>query len=95
DRVVFQAYLAPGGSELVRRWDPSRDRYTVPADAHWTLSGATLCMDFPGLAGGGDPNICIETHVWGPRISGNTSGAGRFALLNGDIEPGNSIARER
>jgi hypothetical protein len=92
-RVMFQAFLRPDGSELVRRWDPAHDAYTAPANAHWTLTGDTLCLVFPGL--GGDPNICIETHVWGPRISGNTAGSGRFAMVNGDIEPGNSIAKER
>lgn len=93
DRVVFQAYLRPDGSALVRRWDAGRDAYTNAAETRWTVSGTTLCLAFPGLAGGSD--ICIETHVWGPRIAGNTAGTGRFAMLDGDIEPGNSIAAQR
>ena len=92
DRVMFQAFLRPDGSELVRRWDPSHDAYTAPADGRWTVSGDTLCLQFPGLDG--DPNICIETHLYGPRIAGNTAGTGRFAMLDGNVEPGNSIAAQ-
>jgi hypothetical protein len=94
DRVVFQAFLRPDGSALIRRWDTARDAYTVPAEGHWRVSARTLCMDFPGLADG-DPNICIDVHVWGPKIAGNTSGPGRFAMLDGDIEPGNSLIASR
>jgi hypothetical protein len=92
DRVVFQAYFRPGGGALMRRWDGARDAYTTPADGRWSISGDTLCLSFPDLAG---PEICVETHTWGPRIAGNTAGPGRFALLDGNIEPGNSIIASR
>ena len=92
DRVMFQAYLRPDGSALMRRWDGAHDAYTAPADGRWSISGDTLCLAFPDLAG---PEICIETHVWGPRIAGNTAGSGRFALLDGNIEPGNSLVAAR
>ena len=92
-RVMFQAYLRTNGTALVRRWDAPRDAYTTPAEAHWSVTGSTLCMNFPGLATAGD--ICIEVHVWGPRIAGNTAGTGPFALLDGNIEPGNSLVAAR
>ena len=93
-RVVFQAYLRANGSALIRRWDAPHDAYTTPAEAHWSVTGSTLCMNFPGLlATPGD--ICIEVHVWGPRIAGNTAGTGPFALLDGNIEPGNSLVATR
>jgi hypothetical protein len=92
DRVMFQAYLQPGGSALMRRWDGSLDAYTAAAEGSWRVSGDTLCLSFPDMAG---PEICVETHVWGPRIAGNTAGPGRFALLDGNIEPGNSLVEAR
>jgi hypothetical protein len=92
DRVMFQAYLQPGGGALMRRWDGSRDAYTAAAEGSWRVSGDTLCLSFPDMAG---PEICVETHVWGPRIAGNTAGPGRFALLDGNIEPGNSLVAAR
>jgi hypothetical protein len=92
DRVMFQAYLRPGGGALMRRWDGSRDAYTEAAEGTWRVSGDTLCLSFPDMAG---PEICVETHVWGPRIAGNTAGPGRFALLDGNIEPGNSLVAAR
>ncbi len=92
DRVMFQAYLRPDGSALMRRWDGGHDAYTAPADGRWSISGDTLCLSFPDFAG---PEICVETHVWGPRIAGNTAGPGRFALLDGNIEPGNSLVAQR
>jgi hypothetical protein len=94
DRVMFQAYLRTDGSALIRRWDAARDAYTVPAEGRWSVAASTLCLDFPGL-GGGAPRICVEAHVWGPRIAGNTTGEGRFALLDGDIAPGNTILAAR
>ena len=93
DRIMFQAFLRADGSALIRRWDPAHDAYTVPDERRWSVSGSTLCLDFPGLAG--DDRICIEAHVWGPRIAGNGTGTGRFAMLDGDIEPGNTIVASR
>jgi hypothetical protein len=92
DRVVFQAFLEPGGSALMRRWDGARDAYTAPANGSWHISGDTLCLAFPDLPG---PEICVVAHTWGPRIAGNGPGSGRFALLDGKIEPGNSFVAER
>jgi len=92
DRVMFQAYLRPDGSALMRRWDGAHDAYTAPANGRWRVTGDILCLAFPDLAG---PEICVETHVWGPRIAGNTAGPGRFALLDGNIEPGNSLVAQR
>ena len=92
-RVMFQAYLRTDGTALIRRWDAPHDAYTSPAEAHWSVTGSTLCMNFPGLGEPGD--ICIEVHVWGPRIAGNTAGTGPFALLDGNIEPGNSLVAAR
>ncbi|HUB96453.1 MAG TPA: hypothetical protein VL993_11070 [Stellaceae bacterium] len=93
DRVMFQAYLRANGTALVRRWDAPHDAYTAPAEAHWSVTGSTLCMNFPGFEVTGD--ICIELHVWGPRIAGNSTGTGPFALLDGNIEPGNSLVATR
>ena len=92
DRVMFQAYLRPNGSALMRRWDGTHDAYTTPVDGSWTVSGDTLCLTFPDMS---DPQVCVEAHAWGPRIAGNTSGSGRFALMDGNIEPGNSLVAQR
>jgi hypothetical protein len=92
-RIMFQAYLRQNGSGLVRRWDTTRDAYTVPAEIHWSVEGSTLCLDLPGS--GGDGRICVEVHVWGPRIAGNGTGTGRFALLDGDLQPGNALLASR
>jgi hypothetical protein len=93
ERVMFQAYLRADHTALIRRWDAQHDSYTTPAEAHWSVNGSNLCMNFPGLDEAG--NICIEVHVWGPRIAGNTSGSGPFVLLDGNIEPGNSLVAAR
>jgi hypothetical protein len=93
ERVMFQAYLRADHTALVRRWDAQHNVYTAPAASHWHVDGSNLCMNFPGLDDAGD--ICIEVHVWGPRIAGNTAGSGPFALLDGNIEPGNSLIATR
>ncbi len=89
DRVVFQAYLRPDGSALMRRWEPDRNAYSTVAVRRWSVSGSTLCLDFP--ADERVPRTCVEIHVWGPRLAGNTKGPGQFAMIDGDIEPGNRI----
>ena len=89
DRLVIQAFLRGDGSALVRRWDAARDAYTMAAEGRWSVAGSTLCLDAQTL--GAAPRLCIDVHVWGPRIAGNTAGAGRFAMLDGDIEPGNTL----
>ncbi len=93
DRVVFQAFLRSDGSAQMRRWDSTHDAYTAIAPSRWNLDGDTLCLDFP--ANERVARTCIEIHVWGPRIAGNTAGAGPFALLDGSIEPGNTIVAGR
>ena len=93
DRLVIQAFLRGDGSALVRRWDAARDAYTVPAEGRWTVAGSTLCLDAQTF--GAAPRLCVDVHVWGPRIAGNTAGAGRFAMLDGDIEPGNTLVAAR
>jgi hypothetical protein len=85
-RVMVQAYLAPGGRALVRAWDSSRDAYTVPAERHWSLTGSTFCVDVPLV---GPEPICADIHIWGPRIAG--VGAKPYAMLDGDLQPGNTI----
>jgi hypothetical protein len=85
-RLMVQAYLGPGGQALVRAWDPSRDAYTVPTQRRWSLSGSTFCVDVP-LAG--PQPICADIHIWGPRIAG--VGAKPYAMLDGDLQPGNIV----
>jgi hypothetical protein len=90
DRVVFQAYLRADGSALMRRWQPAQNAYSPVAERRWSVTGDQLCLDFPPNER--VPRTCVQIHVWGPRIAGNTTGSGPFAMLDGDIEPGNSIA---
>lgn len=93
DRVVFQAYLRPDGSALMRRWEPAHNAYTAVAEQRWSVAGNTLCLDFSLSAD--VPRLCVEVHVWGPRIAGNTTGAGRFAMLDANVEPGNTLIAAR
>jgi hypothetical protein len=89
-RIMLQAYLGAGGQALVRAWDPARDAYTVPAARHWSLTGSTFCVDVPLV--GPDP-VCADIHIWGPRIAG--VGAKPYAMLDGDLQPGNIIGGGR
>jgi hypothetical protein len=89
-RIMLQAYLGPDGRALVRAWDPSRDSYTAPAALHWSLSGATFCIDVP--IKGANP-ICADIHIWGPRIAG--VGAKPYAMLDGDLQRGNLLGGGR
>lgn len=89
-RIMLQAYLGAGGRALVRAWDPSRDSYTAPAALHWSLSGSTFCLDLP--IKGANP-ICADVHIWGPRIAG--VGAKPYAMLDGDLQPGNMLGASR
>jgi hypothetical protein len=90
ERIMLQAYLGANGQALVRAWDPSRDAYTAPAERRWSLNGATFCVDVP-LAG--PQPICADIHIWGPRIAG--VGAKPYAMLDGDLQPGNIIGGGR
>jgi hypothetical protein len=87
DRLMLQAYLGPGGRALVRVWDGARDAYTPAAERNWNLKGSLLCI---GLTGNAPPSICADVHVWGPRIAG--AAARPYVQLNGDLQPGNTIA---
>jgi hypothetical protein len=87
-RIMFQAYLGAGGRTLVRAWDATRDAYTPLTTQRWSLSGATLCLDVPLT---GPQPICANIHIWGPRIAG--VGAKPYAMLDGDLQPGNIIGR--
>ena len=90
-RLIVQAYLGPDGRSLVRVWDPSRNAYTAPAERPWTLTGGTLCLDVP--APGNGP-MCADVHVWGPRIAG-VGVKPSYAMLDGDLKPGNVIGGRR
>ena len=89
-RIVLQAYLRPDGRALVREWVPARNSYTAVTERRWSLSGSTLCVD---LSSGGTPTVCAEVHVWGPRIAGYNTRP--YAMIDGDLQPGNTIAPGR
>jgi hypothetical protein len=88
-RIMLQAYLGADGRTLVRVWDASRNAYTAPAERRWNLSGSTLCIDLPS----GAVPVCADVHVWGPRIDG--VGTHPYAMLTGDLRPGNAILPNR
>ncbi len=77
----------------MRRWEPARNAYTTVAVRRWSVASSTLCLDFE--PSDDIPALCIEVHVWGPRIAGNSTGEGRFAMLDGSIEPGNTLIAAR
>ena len=89
-RIMLQAYLGPDGRALVRAWDPGRDAYTAPAERRWSLSGATFCL---GLPIGGSQPVCADIHIWGPRIAG--VGVKPYAMLDGDLQPGDTLGASR
>lgn len=82
-RIVLQAYLAADGRALFRRWMGSRDSYSAPTAARWSLDGDRLCLDASTLA------FCVRVHAWGPRIAG--VGIHPYAMLDGDLERGNTV----
>ncbi|HEX5319156.1 MAG TPA: hypothetical protein VFW46_08365 [Stellaceae bacterium] len=86
-RLVVQAYLRADGSSEIREWDPRRDAYTAPVERRWSLDGTRLCLDPPS------GRICADVHVWGPRIAG--TGSRPYAMLDGDLKPGNRISPSR
>jgi hypothetical protein len=90
-RIMLQAYLRGDGSALVRIWDTLTDSYTVPVNRSWGLTGNTLCLDLPKVPHSAfPPSICADIHVWGPRIAG--IGVKPYAMIDGDLQPGNLIA---
>jgi hypothetical protein len=86
-RVILQAYLAADGTTLVREWSPGRNAYTALARTRWSLSGDRLCLDLPNR------QLCANVHLWAPRIAG--IGTQPYAMLDGDLQPGNTITRTR
>src|SRR5580693_783639 len=88
-RIVLQAYLGADGRALIRSWDPRGDAYTVPAERRWSLSGSTFCLDLPVAA----HPVCADIHIWGPRVAG--IGITPYAMLDGDLKPGNALASGR
>jgi hypothetical protein len=89
-RIMLQAYLRADGRALVRAWDPVHDSYTAPAERRWSLTGAKFCIDLPI----GPPNpVCADIHIWGPRIAG--VGVQPYAMLDGDLQPGNAMGAVR
>lgn len=89
-RIMLQAYLGADGRALVRAWDTRRDAYTVPTERRWSLNGSTFCVDVPLV---GPQPICADIHIWGPRIAGTN--AKPYAMLDGDLQPGNKIGGGR
>jgi hypothetical protein len=89
-RIMLQAYLGADGRALVRAWDPGRDAYTVPAERRWSLTGSTFCLDLPMT---GTKPICADIHIWGPRVAG--VGVKPYAMLDGDLQPGNALGAGR
>lgn len=89
-RIMLQAYLGADGRALVRAWDPGRNAYTPAAERRWSLSGATFCLELPN--GPAHP-VCADIHIWGPRIAG--VGAKPYAMLDGDLQPGNKLGAVR
>jgi len=88
-RLMFQAYLRPDGTALVRVWDVAADAYTRPAESHWNLTAPQLCLAVPPAV---SQTLCLDVHVWGPRIAG--SSITPYAMLDGDLKQGNLIAVE-
>ena len=86
-RIMLQAYLRPDGRALVRVWEPAHNRYSPAAERGWSLAGKTLCIELP--AGAAVSSLCADVHVWGPRIAG--IGTRPYAMLDGDLQPGNAI----
>lgn len=89
-RLMLQAYFRPDGRAMIRVWDPWHDRYTVPAERPWSLTGSTLCLDVPAPGNG---QMCADIHMWGPRIAG--VGIHPYAMIDGDVKPGNVIGGYR
>ncbi|HYM73999.1 MAG TPA: hypothetical protein VET89_13530 [Stellaceae bacterium] len=89
-RIMLQAYLRADGRALVRAWDPARDAYTPPAERRWSLAGSKFCIDLPFKSAA---PICADIHIWGPRIAG--VGVMPYAMLDGDLQPGNALSANR
>ena len=85
--VMFQAYLKPDGSALVRAWDPVANRYTATDTQRWRGDGDTLCLTVPAFA---LPDaLCVALHAWGPAFAG--TGVNHNAMVKGDVRPGSAL----
>jgi hypothetical protein len=85
--VMFQAYLRPDGSALVRAWDPATDRYTPIETRPWRGEGTTLCLTVPAFA---LPDaLCVSLHAWGPEFGG--TGVNHNAMVKGDVQQGSAL----
>ena len=91
-RIMLQAFLASDGKTLVRQWIVSRNLYSAPVATRWSVSDNRLCIDLPATDVPGR-KLCADVHVWGPRIAG--IGTQPYAMLDGDITPGNAITGTR
>lgn len=95
-RIMLQVYLDADGSALIRYWVPERNGYSAPNQTRWSLSQNRLCIDMPAMPAGGGNGVktanplCAVVHIWWPRIAG--IGAQPYAMLDGDLQPGNIIA---
>ena len=86
-RLVLQAYLEADGRALVRQWQSADNRYSAAARTRWSLTDDKLCIELSAAP------ICAKVHIWGPRIAG--IGTRPYAMLDGDLQPGNAIAGGR
>ena len=86
-RIVLQAYLEADGRTLLRQWISADNRYSAPVRTRWSLNGDMLCIELPGAP------LCAKVHIWGPRIAG--VGTRPYAMLDGDLQPGNAIIGAR
>ena len=91
-RIMLQAFLASDGKTLVRQWIGSRNLYSTPVATRWSVSDNRLCIDLPATDLPGR-KLCANVHIWGPRIAG--IGTQPYAMLDGDIRPGNAITGTR
>jgi hypothetical protein len=86
-RVMFQAYLAPGGEMTVHSWNLASASYTAVARTRWSLNDKTLCLDMTEFAP--EQTRCFEIHIWGPNVAGTGITGG--GMLKGDLKPGNEL----
>ena len=89
-RYALQAYLRPGGSALVRVWNPARGAYAPAVERSWTLSGDRFCLDAPSPGPG---RICADIHIWGQRVAG--VGTAPYVMVDGELRPGDAIVPAR
>ena len=82
--VMFQAYLRPDGSALVRAWDSVANRYTPTDTRPWRGTGDQLCLTVPAF--GLPEALCIQLHAWGVAFAG--TGINVNAMVKGDVRTG-------